>query len=772
MKISKVKVRVNKKEDRMVLIRRTQAKGSLVYDHETGRPAGTDETDNILPDQKRDSFILSIQNRTVPKERIIRNSLKKEDFDERFYYAMLRIIRIDRVEISKELAGASEEKINSYLNHRFKDKEFKYTRGNEEISFNLAKLIAESIRVGSVRPMKPYREWAEQYILTKSEKLKKSVKNNRIAIDNPEIAEDAGAAGFSPRKRALLEWEDEFLKNGGKINLDEMHSLYDTDGLAKSLKEVTYTLNDRGGIGNTNEYHRDLKKALQTHQRKIFGSSENRINRDNVRLYTYNLEIVKYLEHYFPIKKSKRSATQETIEYYLDAVRLKNTVRKQLENAVQANLLRQGKFEFHGGEDGRLGKGIDSSSLSEQKADEAFVLSLIGSCAFAANNIRNIVDPEQTDDILLEKKLEKSLQESRVNNDLFRFFYGFDIDDREITDDVFKAMREAVTGIRHNVVHYKARALEEIFSIGELHLPEIFRNRMKNELNNAGAALAGQLKTGGVLTCFPTDKLNHFLKNNEFELYRSVVPFAPGFRKVVRGGINYRNAEGNDTFYDLELSLYREKDSRKELWEARYFLLKIIYNNLFLPQFTSNRKEFENAVYYILRKNREQAQKSENRHAFAFNGIRRMDSNESITSYMAHIQSCLVLEKSRKKNTDKEESLNFEKFVLQVFIKGFDTFMMNNPTLDFVRAEFPEEQPEGTKQEKADRLNLREKEITKNIRLKTTTIQPDNTAHIAFHIFCKLLNASHLSALRNEIIKYRSARSTGNYTHLLAIIEL
>jgi hypothetical protein len=175
---------------------------------------------------------------------------------------------------------------------------------------------------------------------------------------------------------------------------------------------------------------------------------------------------------------------------------------------------------------------------------------------------------------------------------------------------------------------------------------------------------------------------------------------------------------------------------------------------------------FKKVADYVLDKNKEQVGNQGNRHAYAFKEVRCMCREESIASYMAYIQSYLMLEKTKKEDTDKE-IINFKKFVLQVFIKGFDTFM-KELSGGFALFESLEDQSID-----AQELNNREKEIIKNISLKETNICPDNNAHIAFYIFCKMLNASHLSNLRNEIIKYRSARNTKEApNHLLAIIEL
>jgi hypothetical protein len=758
-------------EEDMVLMHRNQGGGMLVFETDNRKDP---KTEYVLKAKKGDGqpFELSVKNKTLIKKESIKGSKGRNE------KAECEQQKKDWRDIENMIKGKSDfnvsitkERIEKCLNHKFRQLVKYKAADGEEQSFCLADLILEAIAKKDKNKLRPYFCWKEWFIETKCKNLQKSVENNCIRTDQDKT-------NFSRRKQALQKWSDELIQNK-KINLDECHNSYQIDELAEKLKAVVRPEK------NSNEYHRALKAALQKHQREaVFGTKDAPQKREDNQLYAYNLEVVKYLEHYFPIKKSKRSASNP--DYYLRLDTIKNAIQYQLENAVRSGLLQQGKFTCH--EDGRLKDSIDSKKLSEQKADEAFALNLIGSCAFAANNIRNIVDPKQENDILSQDIGEKSLSDGNI--EIFRLFYGDRITKKEVGVKGLQAMQAAVVNIRNEVIHYRLAPLNNIFNTGKSSrdfTATIFQRLLKDEIENASAAFAQQLKTGGVLTYFSPGVLIRFLETSEFKLYRSVVPFAPGFKNVMKRGMNYQNAtkDKDDDFYDLGLSLYLDKPSfaneeKKEGWDARYFLLKTIYNNLFLPAFTKDGDIFKDVVGFVLKKNEKYAQRSKNqqdqrsrnKYAYAFNGIRSMKDEESIVHYMAYIQSHLRLEASKKEDSDKSKNINFEKFVLQVFVKGFDTFM-GDPNFEFVKSIPSEKQINGSsKQEEAYNLNKLEGEIKDKIKLKESSIKSGENAHIAFYTFCKLLNASYLSTLRNEIIKYQSAQQTEQYKHLLAIIEL
>jgi len=396
MRVTKVKVK-DAGKDKMVLIHRKTTGAQLVY---SGQPV-SNETNTILPDKKRDSFDLSILNKTIIKFETVRK--QKLNIDQ--YKTLEKIIKYPKQELPTQIKA---EEILPFLNHKFQEP-VKYWKEGKEEKFNLTLLIVEAVKAQDKRILQPYHEWKEWYIKTKSDLLKKSIENNRIDLSD----------NLSKRKKALQAWETDFTTTGS-IDLSHYHKVYMTDVLCKMLQEVKPLTDERGKI-NTNAYHRELKKALQTHQPAIFGTREapNETNRLNNQLSIYHLEVVKYMEHYFPIKTSKRRNTADDIVHYLKAQTLKTTIEKQLVNAIRANIIQQGKTNHH-----ELKADTSSSDLTKIKTNEAFVLNLIGACAFAANNIRNMVDNEQTLDVLGKREFIDSLTGTRISSQLYSFFFG------------------------------------------------------------------------------------------------------------------------------------------------------------------------------------------------------------------------------------------------------------------------------------------------------------------------------------------------------------
>lgn len=783
MKVSKVKVKVGagRSSERMVFMRRTSKIGSLVYEDEqrNGKPETDDKTTSILPDKKRDSFILSIVNKTIPKKEIVKKNLGK-GFVNEYYNAIAGIIDsfLEKKIVDRKhyiiVNKLTEEEIKQYLNHRFQEANYKYVRDKEEVNFNLSKLLKESAKSNSTALLQPYKEWAEWHIETKSVRLIRSIQNNRLVIDTQEEAEN-----MSPRKRALLKWENEFLLSH-KLDLQDVEKTYLIDDLIHALHEVTYTTNDKGFI-NGNEYHRFLKKALQSHQQNIFGSREtpNKVNRENAELYSYNMEVVKYLEHYFPIKKTNRRNTLDTKDYYLNGINIKDRVRKQLENAVRNNLVRQGKYTLHT----LTTDTANSDNLSKIKADEGFALTMLNQCAFAANNVRNIIDPTQVEDILLDRPFNESLK--KFNSAQMLHLSSF-FDVKEFNEPL-RAIRDAVAKIRHNIIHYKVNALNVIFKIETFGSTEkqykdtIFGSLLQAEMENVSESLAKQLMTGNVLEYYPMLELKSFFSKNSISLYRSVIPFAPGFKRVMKKGENYQNANNKDDkskYYNLKIESFLPQESfTKEAYDARYFLLKLIYNNIFLPKFTESTDCFKSTVNEVIALNREENVRKGKKHKIAFAEIRLMDSRDTIGTYAAYLQSCAIIEANKKPDAAKDETvlLNFEKLILQIFIKGFDDFLRHNGMLKFVQQ--PSLQFKSGAKDETTQRNDWAKEIEGSLRAPVNDINPTESSHISFYVFCKLLDASHLNDLRNELIKYYRSQShrpqkIKNIKYLLSIIEL
>lgn len=767
MRVTKVKVKDNGK-DVMVLMQRESLKGSLIFDSENR----FDQTECILPGKKRDNFALSILNKTLVKKETIRAN-KNESLQElkRKYQIILDILK--KKFLPKTIL---EQNVLPFLNHKFSGeiKYFPTKDSSKPISFNLCQLIQLAVEHQSYDDLKPYDDWKEWFIKQKSEALKKSIRYNKIAPDNTD----------NKRQQALHTWSEEFTKNG-KIDLADCERYFQTDNLAAKLKETYNECVKKADERKTgfeeiqNEFHRELKNTLQEHQREIFGSREepNISNREDVFLYTYQLEAVKYLERYFSVKQSDRKNTVEDILYYLKSDTIKSIIKKQLINAIRNRLLQQGKAIHH------LHEGCTNSDiLSSLKRDEALKLKMFDACAFATNNIRNIVDKTQQRDILGKNDYKNSVQNGTYDPYLFRLFFLMDLPtDSERKMSTLWALRGSVQKIRNEILHYKKEAQNRIFNITHFEYPDhpdvlysssLFKECLENEIKQLPDAFARQMASGGILSYYSMSDILQLLNNFRFSLYRPTVPFAPGFKKVHKQGQHYQNAEKDAGFYDLGLNFYLSTETfEPEVYNARYYLMKLIYNNLFLPRFTQDRKAFASTVDQIKSINREYASNSHKPNAYAFEAIRDMKPEESIKQYMAYIQSYWILEIS--KNESHTEKNNFEKFLLQVFASAFNKFL-NQDNLAFVNNPIIQINSELNKQQRADWLNKNETIIRDQcLSIRPLSIDAGQPEHIAFYTFAKLLDADHLSTLRNEFIKYQaSSTEKFPFDYIFEIIEL
>jgi hypothetical protein len=569
------------------------------------------------------------------------------------------------------------------------------------------------------------------------ERLEKSIKNNVLVSGKDE-------ENLSKRKWVLLQYAKQLKKDGG-IDLSDVSELYGIGRLAEELKDAIAEKTTKGR-------NVVIKEKLEEHRRGVFKDKQENI--DNAELQIYRNEIAKYIQHYFPIadsknkRKEKRKDDENYYNYYLNADTIKKTIKKQLENAVRLFQLSEGRIKHKN----ISPENLNSQTLSEHKRKEGFVLNLINACAFAANNIRNIVYPQQTKDILGRNEFKRSLNET-TDKQLFKQFYDADLNSK---DQTLWAMRGAVQQIRNNVFHFKTDAIKKIFNIETFKFPvkhfeichqyekTLFQQCLKTDKDNIKKTFAESLIN--LSSVYESETIINILQQSEFSLCRSSLPFTPSFKKVFERGEN------------LKLPNYLNTNTEnKEQKEQRRFFMKEIYNNIFLAEFTKNKTKFAEIVSDILKKNKEK-----HKYKTAFKDIEEM-GDESIKAYMAYVQSGFMLQESLEK-----ERNNFEKFLIDIFVYGFDQ-KLGNYHNDLCQV-------------KTELLNGNKRtewieNISEEIKVSIESIDENNPSHIAFYTFCKLLDKSHLSSLRNEFIKFRQTgghlnKNSDDYKHLLEIIEL
>lgn len=774
MRITKVKA-----GNRMVTFHRTTEKGKLVRTEEK-----RDETSVILPKEIIDNFKRSILGQTINK-RAVRNPKKDKDKAEKLKnleYALSNLLFGRRVQ---RLGSIDRKDLESFVKEKF-HKDISYVYNNRDVVFNLIEDLMEYSQTNDINKLNGYKNWVTVSIDNRSRHLTKSIRNNKISFE---------AGRISPRKQALNQLEKDYLRNNGSLEnsqtLKEAKKEYNIRGYVEiALSDLARYI---GKEIRANELNLRFKNKLKQHQRNVFGTSDNPKNRNNLILNLYNYEFVKYLERNFPIKRRPHNHSDNDIKYYIRPKNIEKTIRLQIENAIRSNIIQKGKLDLH--TQGRIHNKISSDVLIGIKRTEGLLYSMIDASAFAALNIKNIINRYEAGDILDQKTVIDSIEKNNVNKTLFKEFFGYDYSE---DTEALIAIRGAVQMLRNNFTHYTPQSLVRSFSIEKYNRlagdsnshnqfnNTIFKSYLEDDLEKVPELIANQLMSGGVLTYYSMDTIKSILKKIEFSLARSSTPFTPGFKKVFRAGTNYKKF-GEDHY--LRVKNYLPKgdidQENEEEFQARYFLAKLLYNNIFLKSF--NDKDFRNKVSFVLNENKKQAEGSRNEDKFAFKDIRHIKEEETVIEYLSYVQSQLNIERTKKlekeKKTNLEQRNNFQKFLLDVYVKGFDDFLNK----------FEEEKINSTEyqldtslsnNDRAKALLEKKQEITQYCKISSNLIKTNDSNHISFYIFTKLLDSSHISTLRNEFIKYRQAsledsnrglRGKQNIleiTHLLEILDL
>lgn len=705
MRVSKVKV-----GKEMVLMHRTDKEGALVKG-ESKQP----NTSEIIC-QKKDSFHLSILNQTLVKknrnkdlESIINSALKGGQI---------------KLESNNPL---SELEIKNSLTNKFKEQFYYNNKEGSKVEFNLAALILKFYSTRDVKELQPYKSWVNWHIDFKSERLEKSIIGNKINFQ-------------TKRKDTLKDFEQELIING-KINISDIALLYRIEQLIKTFEEIMglYFMQV-----NKRDFHLNykLKSALQTHQSNLFSIQSNR---DNLKLSLFNIEVTKYLQHYFPIKPEDKRKTDDDIKYYLQEKIIINTIRNQIENAVRSNLITKGKFKAH---DIELDN-INSNILTEIKIKDAFVLNLIDACSFAANNIRNIVDKEQEKDILGKKYFVPSLNKHKEDKELFELFFKAKEEDKA-KEKTLWALRGSVQQIRNKIYHYNINSIAEIFNDSEFEIKEKdktlsyidseFKNYLITEIGNIPSLISDKFNKNNILKYYSIDELNVILGKLKFNLCRPSEQFIPSFKSV----FDTARVFPNNHYLSVKNYFSKDKCINEEHYQACRFIAKQIYNYQFLNQSIDD-KEFRAVVNEIIESCKKNVANTKNINKYAFHEIEKMEEADTRVDYLKKIHSQIILGSAKK--DEKSGKSNFEKFLLYIYIKLFNNFIEKNyKNLIVLDNTYTHEN--GV---------IKKEEINVENILTIDDDKKEETAKIVkFYIFCKLLDSNHLSNLRNEIIKYKA----------------
>ncbi len=758
---------------------------------------------------KEQNFTLSLLNKTLLKEIprswgnvIPTESQEKKDYVRRQYVhhrqnlsnlrKLLQAVLKNDTNLENRtlqyIKRLRPEEIIKYFHPKFTDNMVYSDSQNNQHESKLSELLHHALQKNEAKEvilaLSPYQDWVKFFITTKQEKIAKSIVHNKILVSDTSVND-------SSRKIALKHWANDLVNN--TFDFQEQQNQFE---LSKLVQDITIYFNEVEKFDENNQEKRQIKDFPKNYQDFKCGIKETYKNHrrylcqknalHNNIVQQYSLEVGKYLDLYFPVKKSAKRLSLDDIKYYLKENTIKTRVTSQIYNATLQYIIQQGKFIHY-----NLQSNTDSQTLQYIKAQEVFALKFIDACTFATNNLRNAVDPLLEKDILGKKVLISSLQKNLDANSLascveklFDFFY-LDNNAQNVLFSSIKnndldsinfcgALRTSIQRIRNQVLHFKQTALNEFLTsstptkyekfainpnITNNNVPSAdytsspLKELLKIELEELPFLMFEKLQSSLVLEYYNIEDLHHIFSHQV--LHPRILHFIPSFKKVFSQGRRIQN-EANNPY---NTTLYFHDDPREtNQCIAHKNALHLVYENKFMQTFLSDNVAFYGAIHEVIKANKNINNVSNKNHKYAFQQIevhaQSVDQSQTPIEFLIEIQSILVKEENIKRDEGKledTESGHFQNFLYYLFMKAFDTFIQNNINFHFIM--------NPCKQEPAIPLTSQE-EIKKVIQALSFphphhTISDTNSLHIALWTFAKLLDMNHLNELSNQISKLK-----------------
>ena len=169
-----------------------------------------------------------------------------------------------------------------------------------------------------------------------------------------------------------------------------------------------------------------------------------------------------------------------------------------------------------------------------------------------------------------------------------------------------------------------------------------------------------------------------------------------------------------------------------------------IYYNQFVTKFLGDKDAFYQAAKAVKAQNQKENEKD--REKAAFSEIEVICS-EAPQDYLKELQKKLFNEETSKRKEgflSDNETGKYQKFLDLLFVKGFNDFALTNK----LNIEF--------KSQKLDEANQAQ-DLAKLFENMVQQYNPQAISQVGFWIFSKMLDASHLNELSNQISKYTQA---------------
>ena len=729
-------------------------------------------------------------------------------------FDVLKEIKIKETE-KEEIITFDSEKLKKVFGEDFVKKEAKIKAIEKSLKINKANYKKDSIKIGDDKYSNVKGENKRSRIYEyykKSENLKKFEENIREAFEKlyteENIKELYSKIEEVLKKTHLKSIVREFYQNEiigesefSKKNGDGISILYNQ--IKDSIKKEENFIEFIENIGNLEL--KDLTKSQIFY--KYFLENEE-LNDENIKFafcYFVEIEVNNLLkENVYKIKRFNEG-NKKRIKNIFEYGKLKKLIVYKLENKLNNYVRNCGKYNYHM-ENGDI---ATSDINMRNRQTEAFLRSIIGVSSFGYFSLRNILGVNDDDfyeieeglteeerknesnvlkkakeDItsksIFEKVVDKSFEKKGIRSikENLKMFYGdsFDKANGDELKQFFVNMLNAITSIRHSVVHYDMNTnSENIFNFSDIEVSRLLKSIFEKETDKRELKLKifRQLNSAGVFDYWENWKIKKYLENIKFEFVNKNVPFVPSFTKLYN---RIDNLKGSNA---LNLG-YINIPKRKEARDSQIYLLKNIYYGEFVEEFIKNNDNFEKIFREIIEINKN-AGRNKQTNFYKLEKFEKLKANTP-TEYLEKLQSLHKINYDREKIEEDKDI--YVDFVQKIFLKGFINYLQKSNSLkplnllnlkkDEAVANKKSFYDEKLKQWENNGSNLSEmpKEIYKYIKeININKINYGNRMSI-FYLLLKLIDHRELTNLRGNLEKYESMNKNKIYSEELNIVNL
>ena len=612
----------------------------------------------------------------------------------------------------EEIITFDSEKLKKVFGEDFVKKEAKIKAIEKSLKINKANYKKDSIKIGDDKYSNVKGENKRSRIYEyykKSENLKKFEENIREAFEKlyteENIKELYSKIEEVLKKTHLKSIIREFYQNEiigeskfSKKNGDGISILYNQ--IKDSIKKEENFIEFIENIGNLEL--KDLTKSQIFY--KYFLENEE-LNDENIKFafcYFVEIEVNNLLkENVYKIKRFNEG-NKKRIKNIFEYGKLKKLIVYKLENKLNNYVRNCGKYNYHM-ENGDI---ATSDINMRNRQTEAFLRSMIGVSSFGYFSLRNILGVNDDDfyeieedlkeeerknesnvlkkakeDItsksIFEKVVDKSFEKKGIHSirENVKMFYGdsFDKANEDELKQFFVNMLNAITSIRHRVVHYNMNTnSENIFNFSDIEVSRLLKSIFEKETDKRKLKLKifRQLNSAGVFDYWENWKIKKYLENMKFEFVNKNIPFVPSFTKLYN---RIDNLKGSNA---LNLG-YINIPKRKEARDSQIYLLKNIYYGKFVEEFIKNNDNFEKIFREIIEINKN-AGTNKQTNFYKLEKFEKLKANTP-TEYLEKLQSLHKINYNREKIEEDKDI--YVDFVQKIFLKGFISYLQKSNSL-------------------------------------------------------------------------------------------